>query len=220
MPTVVRLTPDRAARSAVVSGATFVGGVAGMLARSEVPYPRPGSDAATIRGFFQGNHGAARVGAAGQLLSAVTLGRFTASVVRLAGFTGPSARRLEVAAAMGGATAVASLAGSGLISAALTRDDARSDEETVALHRRAFLSGGIVHGVGFGLLVGALGIAGRRTGALPDGLTTAALGSAAAGLLTPLYFAAEPAALLIPIGRFSGLVITGIAGLRLARGLG
>ena len=218
MSPVLQLTPDRAALSAVVSGATFVGGVAGSLARSDVPYPRPGSDAPTIRRFFQDNHGAARVSAAGQLVSAVTLGRFTASVVRLAGKAGPGARRLQTAAVAGGATAVASLAGSGAITAALTRNDGRGDEETVALHRRAFLAGGIVHGVGFGMLVGALGIAGRRTGALPSGLTTAALASAAAGLLTPLYLAAEPAALLIPIGRFSGLIITGIAGVRLARG--
>jgi hypothetical protein len=213
-----QLTPDRAALSGIVSAATFVGGVAGSLARSDVPYPRPGADAPTIRRFFQGNRGAARIGAAGQLVSAVTLGRFSASVVRLAGSTGPGSRRLQLAAGVGGATAVAALAGSGLLSATLTRDDARSDDEIVALHRRTFLAGGILHGVGFGVLVGALGIAGRRTGALPSGLTTAALGSAAAGLLTPLYLAAGPAGLLIPIGRFSGLIVTGIAAVRLARG--
>jgi hypothetical protein len=218
MVTITSRPPDRAALSGVVTGATFVGGVAGSLARSDAPYPRPGSDASTIRRFFQGNRGPARTSAVGQLVSAATLGRFTASVVHLAGAAGPGSRALQTAAATGGAVAVASLAGSGLITAALTADDRRSDDETVALHRRAFVAGGIAHGVGFGLLVGALGIAGRRTGALPPGLTTAALGSAAAGLLTPLTLAAPPAAWLIPIGRFSGLVITGVAGAVLARG--
>jgi hypothetical protein len=218
MSTVARLAPDRAAMSGAASGVVFVSGIAATLARSDVPYPRPGSDAATIRRFFRGNHGAARISAVSQLVSAAMLGRFTASVVRLAGAGGPGARALQVAAGAGGATAVASLAGSGLISAALAREDARGDDATLALHRRAFLLGGILHGVGFGLLVGSLGLAGRRTGALPNGLTATALGSAAAGLLTPLYLLAEPAGLLIPIGRFSGLVVSGLAGARLARG--
>ena len=209
---------DRAALSGVSTGVVFVGGTAAALARSDVPYPRPGSDAPTIRGFFQDNRPAARTSAVAQLVSAVTLGRFTASVVQLAGSAGRGSRALQAAAAIGGATAVTSLAGSGLLTAALTRKDAGSDAETVTLHRRAFLSGGVVHGVGFGLLVGALGVAGGRTGVLPRGAATAALASGAAGLLTPLYLLAEPAAWLIPVGRFSGLVLSGFAGIRLARG--
>src|SRR4051794_41791662 len=87
-----QLTPDRAALSGIVSAATFVGGIAGSLARSDVPYPRPGSDATTIRRFFEGNRGPARISAVGQLVSAATLGRFTASVVRLAGSAGAGPR--------------------------------------------------------------------------------------------------------------------------------
>ena len=143
-----QLAADRAALSGVTTGVVFVGGTAASLARSDVPYPRPGSDATTIRGFFQGNRRAARTSAVTQLVSAVTLGRFAASVVQLAGSAGRGSRALQAAAAIGGATAVASLAGSGLLTAALTRKDAGSDAETVALHRRAFLSGGVVHGVG------------------------------------------------------------------------
>ena len=212
------LAPDRAALSGVTTGVVFVAGTAASLARSDVPYPRPGSDAATIRGFFQGNRGPARTSAVGQLVSAVTLGRFTASVVQLAGSTGRRSLPLQAAAAIGGATAVASLAGSGLLTAAITRKEAGRDAETVALHRRAFLSGGVVHGVGFGLLVGALGVAGGRTGVLPRPVATAALASGAAGLLTPLYLLTEPAAWLIPVGRFSGLLLSGFAGIRMARG--
>jgi hypothetical protein len=87
----------------------------------------------------------------------------------------------------------------------------------VALHRRAFLAGGPTHGVGFGLLLGALGLA--RGGDLPRPLATAALAAAIPNLLSQLYLLAEPAGLLIPLGRFPGLVISGIAGARLA-GLG
>ncbi len=41
--------------------------------------------------------------------------------------------------------------------------------------------------------------------------------SAAAGLLSPLYFVWEPAAWLIAAGRFSGLLVSGIVGVRLGR---
>jgi len=45
----------------------------------------------------------------------------------------------------------------------------------------------------------------------------AGLASAAASLASPLYFLAEPAGWLIPAGRFSGLAVGGIAGVRLGR---
>jgi len=80
-----------------------------------------------------------------------------------------------------------------------------------------FAIGGPVHGAGFGVLVGSLGVAGLRTGELPRPLALAGQASAAAGLLAPLYFVWEPAAWFIPAGRFSGLLVGGIAGLRLAR---
>jgi hypothetical protein len=206
--------PDRAAWSGPLSGATFLAALAGALSAADAPYPRPGSDADTIRRFFHGNRGPARLSATGQVLSALALGRFTASVSRLARATGSGA--VATAAAVGGTTAVVSLATSGALTAALTTERADSDERAVALHRRAFLAGGVVHGAGFGLLVGALGIAGRRAGVLPPGVGRMAVGSAVAGLLAPLYLVAEPAAWFIPLGRFSGLVVSAIAGVRMS----
>jgi hypothetical protein len=83
-----------------------------------------------------------------------------------------------------------------------------------------FAAGGPVHSAGFGVLVGSFGLAGLRTGELPRPLALAGLASAAAGLLSLLYFAAEPAAWFIPAGRFSGLLVSGIAGVRLSRHAG
>jgi hypothetical protein len=211
-------TRDRAALSGPLSGLVFLAGLAGALSTADVPYPRPGSDAETIRRFFVGNRGSARLSAVGQVLSAALLGRFTVSVVRLAGAAGPGSRPLRAAAALGGATAATTLATSGLLTAALTTDRAADDDRAVALHRRAFLAGGVAHGVGYGLLVGALGMAGERTGVLPRVWARVAMGSAGANLLTPLYLVAEPAAVVIPAGRFSGLVLQTVAGLRMARG--
>jgi hypothetical protein len=72
-----------------------------------------------------------------------------------------------------------------------------------------------VHGAGFGVLVGTLGLAGLRTGELPRLLAMAGLASATVGLLSPLYFVTETAVWFIPAGRFSGLLVSGIAGARL-----
>jgi hypothetical protein len=51
-----------------------------------------------------------------------------------------------------------------------------------------------------GLLTGVLALAGLRTGELPRPVAIAGLISAAAGLLSPLYFVKEPAGWFIPVG--------------------
>ena len=118
----------------------------------------------------------------------------------------------------GGGLAAGSLATAAGCAAALTTDPDRPEAAAAALARRAFVAGGPVHTAAFGVLVGALGLAGLRTGELPRPLAVAGLASAAASLASPLYFLAEPAGWLIPAGRFSGLVVGGIAGVRLGRG--
>ena len=85
------------------------------------------------------------------------------------------------------------------------------------LQRLMFAAGGLVHGAGFGALVGVPGLAGLRTGELPWPLAIAGLVSATAGLLSPLYFVTNRAVWFIPGGRFSGLVVSGISGPLLAR---
>jgi hypothetical protein len=212
------VAPDRSALSGLVSGVAFLSGVAGGLGLSDAPYPRPGSDLATVRRYFQDNARSARISAAGQLVCAVTLARFTASVVSLAGRTQAGTRLVQAVAATGGAVAATSLAASAAYTAALSGPAGRDDERTRTMHRRAFLAGGIVHGFGFGLLVGALGVVGRRTGALPAPLARTALASGAASVASPLYLVAPSSAVLIPAGRFSGLVVDAIAAVLLARG--
>jgi hypothetical protein len=208
---------DIGALSGPLTGVSFIAGVAGAMALADSPYPRPGSEPAEIRRYFTEGSRSARLSAAGQLISAASLARFTASVAKLAARSGQGSRGLRAAALAGGGLAVASLATSGLCAAALTGRRGEEDASAVALHRLAFAAGGPVHGAGFGALVGSLGLAGLRTGELPRPLAIAGLASAAAGLLSPLYFVTEPAAWFIPAGRFSGLLVSGIAGVRLSR---
>jgi hypothetical protein len=208
--------PDRGALSGPLAGISFIGGIGGANALAEQPYPRPGSDPSQVRAFFSQNPGPVRLSAAGQVVSAVSLARFTVSVARLAGRAGRGSRALQAAAVAGGAVAAASLAVSAVCTAALSARWGRDETSAVAMARRGFLAGGVVHSPAFGVLLGALGLAGLRTGELPRPVAITALASASACLLAPLYLVAEPFAWFIPAGRFPGLVASGIAGARLA----
>jgi hypothetical protein len=203
------------ALSGPLAGASFIAGVAGAVALSDSPYPRPGAQPAEVRRYFRGSPGAARVSVVGQLISAASLARFTASVAKLAGCSSRGSQGLRAAAVGGGGLAAASLATSALCAATLTGNRGEHDASASRLHRLMFAAGGPVHGAGFGVLVGALGLAGLRTGELPRLLAIACLASATAGVLSPLYFVTEKAVWFIPAGRFSGLVVSGIAGVRL-----
>jgi hypothetical protein len=208
---------DTGALGGPLAGVSFVAGVAGASSLADSPYPRPGAEPADVRRYFQENPGAARISVVGQLISAASLARFTASVAKLAARSGRGARGLRAAAIAGGGLAAASLATSALLGAALTGRRGAQDASAAKLHRRMFAAGGPVHGAGFGVLIGTLGLAGVRTGELPRPLAIAGLASSVAGLLSPLYFVWGPAAWFIPAGRFSGLLVSGIAGARLGR---
>ena len=136
---------DPGARSGVLAGVSFVAGVAGAMALADLPYPRPGADPAQVKRYFTENAGPARVSVAGQVVSAMALGRFTASVARLAGRSGRGSRALRAAAVVGGGLAAASLATAAASAAALTADPDRPEAAAAALARRAFVAGGPVH---------------------------------------------------------------------------
>jgi hypothetical protein len=178
----------------------------------------PGAESSVIRRYFSQEHRAARIGAAAQLTCATSLARFTKSVATLAARARQGSRALRAASVAGGALAAASLATSALTTVTLTTDRAERDSDADELYRLMFVTGGPVHGVGLGLLVGSLGVAGLRTGELPSGLSKAALASSVAGALSPLALVAKPGLVFIPLGRLSALVVSGIAGVRLARG--
>jgi hypothetical protein len=65
------------------------------------------------------------------------------------------------------------------------------------------------------MLVGSLGLAGLRSGELPRPLAVAGVASAGAAVVSPASLVAQPAMVVIPLGRFSALAVSGIAGARL-----
>jgi hypothetical protein len=209
---------DPGALSGVLSGVSFVGGLATGLSLADAPFPRPGANARDIQRFFLDNAGPERINLTGQLLSAASLARFSVSVARLAGRAGRGSRALRAAAIAGGVLACGSLAASATAAAALTAAPGRDEGRVRRLHRFLFNAGGPVHGAGLALLLGALGVAGLRTGALPRPLAVAALTAAGVDALAPVALAVPGAALVVPAGRFPTFVVLGVSGVRLARG--
>jgi hypothetical protein len=209
---------DPGALSGVLAGVSFVGGLATGLSLADAPFPRPGADVKDVQRFFIGSAGPERINVTGQLVSAASLARYSVSVARLAGRAGRGSKVLRAAAIAGGALASASLAASATAAAALTAGPGRDEDRARFLHRFVFAAGGPVHGAGLALLLGALGLAGLRTGVLPRPLAVAVLASAGVDASAPIVLAAPRAALVIPAGRFPTFVVLGITGVRLARG--
>jgi hypothetical protein len=201
---------DLGALSGPLAAGAFVAGVGGSIKLAGGPPPRPGSAPEDVRKWYDASPKAGKVSTVGQVVSLLSVARFTASVAKLAKRSG--SRSLRAAALAGGATAVTALATSAACTVALTTDRRDDDEAAVRLNDTAFAAGGPVHGIGFGVLTGSLALSALRSGELPKPLAVAGLVSAAASLLSPVYFATEKVALLIPIGRFSGLLVGGIAG--------
>jgi hypothetical protein len=208
---------DRGALSGPLAGISFVASLVALNALSDVPYPMPGAKPAVIRRYFSQEHRAARLGAVAQLICAGSLACFTKSVASLAARAARGSGGLRAASMGGGALATISLATSALTTMTLTTRRAQRDADANDLYRLMFLTGGPVHGVGLGLLVGSLGLAGLRTGELPGRLSKTALASSVAGVLSPLALIGKPGLIFIPLGRLSALAVSGIAGVRLAR---
>lgn len=144
------------------------------------------------------------------------MARFTVSVTRLAARAAPGSRLLPATAAASGAASVVLLAAAAATHAELTIPAERDDATTLKLASRVFVAGGPVHGVTYGIFIAALAAAARRTGVFGTAATAASAVSAVSGILSPLYFHWEQAGWLIPIGRFSGYVVSSIAGVRLS----
>ena len=212
------MAPRDSALVGPLVGASFLAGVFGGIARAEGKFPRPGSTDAQVRDYYVHNAASARMSAAGQLISAVALARFATTIDDLARESGSP--WLRAVNALGSGIAVAALGTSGVTTARLSGAAGHDEKTAAALSRRSFVAGGPVHGLGFGLMTGALALAGQRTGRLGPGLVRTGLVSAVAGIASPSYFAAEQAGWLIPIGRFSGLVVAAAAGVRLAQPTG
>ncbi|MGP4022526.1 hypothetical protein [Actinomadura sp. 3N407] len=199
-----------------VAGLMFTTAIAGAGRLAGDPFPAPGSSPEVIRTYYSGSARAARFNAICQTLSLLAQARYVAAMVRVASRHPTHPRLLGGTVLVAGGAAVAALATSATTQASLTVPKERTDTEVLATTRRVFVTGGPVHGVANGVLTAATVVAARQKGLL--GRTGEGLGllSAVANLITPAYFRWEPAGWLIPIGRFSSYLVSGVIGVRLA----
>lgn len=195
-------------------GLSFIAGVAGAAARASAPYPRPWATVSEVQSYFAGNRAAARTSVAGQLLSAAALSVFNTVVSQPSAHHPTRARAARTA----GTLAAASLALSATCSLLLTTTQGRDPDTARRIHRLAFATGGPLHTVTFGALVGSLGIDTSGPDTPGRALQTASLAAAVTGALSPLYYLARPFGLLIVASRFIGLGAIAAAGVRLATG--
>jgi len=209
--------PDPTAITGALSGVLFVGALLGAMRLAKGPFPRPGTDPAAVRSYHTESARAARSSAAGQLLSALSLAGFTASVAKAARMHRRWPRAMPAAAVLTGGGAVGCLTAAALTHASLTVPSQRTDQDLARTAERVFNLGGPIHGVCYGLFTAVLAETGRDLGLLGRPSVTTGVVSAAAGLLTPTYYRWDNAGWLIPIGRFSGYTVSAILGIRLAR---
>jgi hypothetical protein len=205
----------RGALGGLLAGVGFFGGIAAAKATEKTPYPRPGCEPEEVRVYFTESATAARLSAAGLALSTAALATFSGTVTGLAGRAEAGSGVLRAAALVGGGFAVATQATSTLATVAATLP-AIDTPTIVRLREAAFMIGGPVHGVGLGVLVGALGLAGLSTGELSRALATASLATAPVCILGPLTLAAKPTMIALPIGHAIALVVSAVAGTGLA----
>lgn len=199
----------------LLAGLGFFGGIAAMKATEKSEYPRPGTPPEEVREYFTESTTAARLSVTGLGVSTAGLAGLTVAVANLA----KGSATLRAIALAGGGFAVATQAVSAMSTAALTNKDHHL--QTVSdLRQVSYMVGGPVHGVGLGLLSGVLGLAGLRTGRLPRPVAVASLVSAPIGILGPLTLLKKRTMVALPIGHALSLLVSGVAGVQLARSKG
>jgi hypothetical protein len=198
------------------STALLIAGIATAAALGGV-FPSPFGEAAEIERYFALESDAVNAGAVFGFASAVPLAIYAAAApARLRALGAPTPA--TAIAHTGGLVAAGMLALSGLIQWVLARPAVRGDMPVVrALHDLAFLTGGVGHVVFLGLLVGGIAWSCLQTGLLPRLMSVAGLGIAAVAGLSVSSLIWPTTAILLPLGRFPGLVWLIVAGVLLTR---
>lgn len=163
-------------------------------------YASPFGDTAPIRAYFVDNPGAVQLVGVLQFLSALLLAVFVAVLAhRLRGAGAPAS-----VITVGGTLAVGFLALNGLVQWALTHQEVTTEDSLVrALNYLFFILGGPAHVAALGLVVAGVSVAAKT---LPKWLTSVGFVIAAVSVLSILTMAVQPATVLVPIGRFTGLI--------------
>jgi hypothetical protein len=186
--------------------ALFIAGLAAStaIAGGEV-FPSP-FDPERARQYFLAHADAMRVGGFFLFGSAVPLGLFAATATSRLSFLGVRVAGVNIAL-FGGIGASLMLLISGLCLWGLAAPGmGASPEASRLLHLLAFATGGPGFAVTFGLLVLGVSLAGGITRHLPRWLMWLGIAIGVVAELSSLSLLSNPAAFLLPLARFPGLV--------------
>lgn len=198
--------PNPGILASVSLGLLLAGLITSAVLAGGQAFVSPFSPAGQVAAYVQQNVAAVRMGGMFQFGSAVPLGIFAATVY---------ARQLRLGVRVpgpgisfaGGIGASVFLALSGLITWVLSRPEISTDVTlTYALAFLAFATGGVGVVVGLGLLVAGIAVPALILRFIPRWLAWTGLAIAAASELSFLSLAVEPLQVLLPIGRFGGLL--------------
>ncbi|MFL0238539.1 hypothetical protein [Mycobacterium sp. SMC-17] len=168
--------------------------------------PLPYQNSAAVQDYFRAHSSSAQVGAVFVFGASVPLLIYAATVsarLRQLGVTAPGA----TIALAGGVLAAGGLGLSSLLLWTLSRPEIITDGPLInALYYLVFLTGGVAHVVMLGLLTAGIAVPALILQLVPRPVAWAGLGIAAAAELTTLVLIWPPAAPLLPIARFSGLI--------------
>jgi hypothetical protein len=168
-------------------------------------FPSP-FDPVSAQAYFGAHPVAAAVGGFFVFCAAIPLGLFAATATSRLAFFGVRVAGVNIAA-FGGTGAALALSFSGLCMWALGQPGvAELAQATRALHLLAFAAGGPAFAVTFGLFVLGVSLAGGLSRQLPRWLMRLGLAIGILGELASLSVLWSPAAILLPLVRFPGLL--------------
>lgn len=189
-----------------VFAALFLAGLVLSTVAGGGTFPSPFGDAAAIQAYFAGQPGAVLIGAVFQFGAAVPLVIFASAVYARLHHLGIRAAGATIALA-GGLLASAFGMLSALFQWVLTRPATIGEPALVrALHDLAFLAGGPAHVVALGLLLAGIAVPALIVGLLPRWLAITGIAAAVVAELSTLALLDPAFGVLLPLGRFGGMV--------------
>ncbi|WP_327582134.1 hypothetical protein OHA25_40215 [Nonomuraea sp. NBC_00507] len=184
----------------------FLGGLILSSVLGTGTFPSPFEPDTVTEAYFAANQTATLVAGIMYVIAALPLITFVSAIAR---------GRFAGLARTGGFVAAAAIAASGLVNITIVAANATGDA-LHTLHYLAFLTGGLIHVPALGLLLGA-GTA-ALTPSAPLWTTILGYAAAASALLSISGFVTEATMMLLPLGRFTGILWIVITATRLARG--
>ncbi|WP_018681532.1 hypothetical protein [Actinokineospora enzanensis] len=170
------------------------------------PTPSPFSDPQTVQDYFTGSHTALQVNGFLQFDAAIALAVFTAVSVSRMRYLAPNVPG-PVIGGIGGILASAFLGLNGLLQWTLGQAGVTDDPTLVrALQYLFFALGGPAHTAGLALLIAGIAVTALFLRAVPRWFGIVGVVIAAIGVLSLLTLLSKDVAMLIPIGRFTGML--------------